>query len=100
MNNTKDTDCSCCSGTGLIGGFVNTDSGYQVDPCPVCNEQEEPVELDPYHLSNLTKSELRAEIELLRIISDQNVMAGIIITIYQNELARREDEGTKKESKD
>ncbi len=28
--------CSACNGRGEVGGFVNTESGYQTDPCPVC----------------------------------------------------------------
>ncbi len=30
--------CSTCDGRGEIGGFVNTESGYQSDPCPDCTE--------------------------------------------------------------
>lgn len=29
--------CATCQGHGLIGGFINADSGYDAEPCPVCN---------------------------------------------------------------
>lgn len=32
-------ECSACNGRGLVGGFVNADSGYQDDPCPDCAPQ-------------------------------------------------------------
>ena len=37
--------CQTCNGLGVIGGFVNMDSGYQDDPCPDCVEpvKQEPV---------------------------------------------------------
>ena len=29
--------CDCCNGGGEVGGFVNADSGYQIDVCPACH---------------------------------------------------------------
>jgi hypothetical protein len=34
--------CGTCDGHGMIGGFVNAESGYQSDPCPDCSKQEQP----------------------------------------------------------
>ncbi len=46
---------------------------------------------ESWHLSDLTEAELIAEIELLRTISDQNVVAGVVQSIFQNELERRKE---------
>lgn len=28
--------CGGCRGRGEVGGFVNADSGYQTEVCPIC----------------------------------------------------------------